>query len=235
MLNLSKIRAISLDLDDTLWPVWPTIERAERVLLQWLGTHAPQTAALFGSTAALREIRQQVETMRPDLHFDLSALRRESIRLALQRAGDDDERAEEAFEVFFAERQRVDFYPDAMAALEFLAARFPLVALSNGNADVHRVGIGHLFTAAISAREFGAAKPDPRIFIAAAGALQVDPAEVLHIGDDPLLDVVGAVNAGMQAGWVNRGEHVWSHEIQPHLHMADLDALCLLFDSSYKK
>jgi len=28
------IRAITLDLDDTLWPIWPTIERAERVLLQ---------------------------------------------------------------------------------------------------------------------------------------------------------------------------------------------------------
>ena len=31
-LELSRIRAITLDLDDTLWPIWPTIERAERVL-----------------------------------------------------------------------------------------------------------------------------------------------------------------------------------------------------------
>ena len=226
MLNLSKIRAISLDLDDTLWPVWPTIERAERVLLQWLGEHAPMTAALYSSTEALRDIRTQVASVRPDLQHDLSALRRESIRLALHRAGDDSLRADEAFEVFFAERQRVDFYADALPALEWLAERFPLVALSNGNADVQRVGIGRFFTAAISAREFGAAKPDPRIFVAAAGAAQVAPHEVLHVGDDPLLDVVGAVNAGMQAVWVNRDGHAWGHAVQPHLHVADLGALC---------
>ena len=39
-----QIRAISLDLDDTLWPIWPTIAKAEATLLQWLGTHAPTTA-----------------------------------------------------------------------------------------------------------------------------------------------------------------------------------------------
>lgn len=36
-----QIRAISLDLDDTLWPIWPTIAKAEGVLLQWLAQHAP--------------------------------------------------------------------------------------------------------------------------------------------------------------------------------------------------
>jgi putative hydrolase of the HAD superfamily len=42
MLNLSKIQAITLDLDDTLWPVWPTIARAEVVLHDWLEVHAPK-------------------------------------------------------------------------------------------------------------------------------------------------------------------------------------------------
>ena len=46
MLDLSRIRAITLDLDDTLWPVWPTIHRAEQVLSDWLMQHAPATAAL---------------------------------------------------------------------------------------------------------------------------------------------------------------------------------------------
>lgn len=228
MLDLSKIKAISLDLDDTLWPVWPAIERAEAELLQWLVDYAPATAARYSSTEALRGVRVQLEAARPDLHHDLSALRRESIRLALQLAGEDGDLAEPAFEVFFAARQRVDFYADAMPALEFLAARFPLVAVSNGNADVHRVGIGVHFAAALAAREFGVAKPDPRIFHAAAAAAGVAPGEVLHVGDDPLLDVVGAVQAGMQAAWVNRGEHVWSHAVQPHLALTDLNALCVL-------
>ena len=153
-----RIRAITLDLDDTLWPIWPTIARAEGVLQRWLDAHAPATAALGRDKDTLRAVRNQMQTLRPDLAHDMSGLRRESIRLLLQRAGDDPALAEPAFEVFFAERQRVDLFEDALPALEFLASRFPLVALSNGNADIHRVGLGAHFRASISAREFGVAK-----------------------------------------------------------------------------
>jgi putative hydrolase of the HAD superfamily len=225
MLALAPIRAITLDLDDTLWPIWPTIERAEKALHDWLTVHAPMAAALFSSPAALREIREYMATSRPDLKHDMSALRRESIRLALYRAGEDPLLAEDAFEVFFAERQRVTLFDDALPALEFLAARYPLVALSNGNADVHRVGLGQYFRASISAREFGVGKPDPRIFHAAAGAVDVQPSQVLHIGDDPTLDALGALNVGMQAVWLNRADNLWPHEQQPHVTVANLDEL----------
>ena len=229
MLDLTKIRAISLDLDDTLWPIWPTIARAEQVLLTWLQRHAPTTAALFSSPEALRDIRNQIQSVRPDLHSDLSAMRRESIRVALHRAGDDSLLADEAFEVFFAERQKVDLFDDVLPALEHLAARFPLVALSNGNADIVRVGLGAYFKAAISAREFGVGKPDPRIFVAAAGACGVRPDEVLHVGDDALLDVLGALNADMQAIWINRTDQLWMQEQQPHAEIASLAELGAMF------
>lgn len=226
-----RVRAITLDLDDTLWPIWPTIARAEGVLQQWLDAHAPATAALGRDKGTLREVRNQMHTLRPDLTHDMSALRRESIRLLLQRAGDDPALAEPAFEVFFAERQRVELFADALPALAFLSSRFPVVALSNGNADVHRVGLGEHFHASISAREFGVGKPDARIFHAGAAAAGVSAAEVLHIGDDAHLDGVGALSAGMQLAWVNRGEHAWEHApLQPHLTVPDLLALCQAFD-----
>src|SRR5207244_13337344 len=85
MLDIARIKAITLDLDDTLWPIWPTIERAEKMLHDWLVEHAPMAAALFSSPSALREIRDHMATNRPDLKHDLSAVRRESIRLALGR------------------------------------------------------------------------------------------------------------------------------------------------------
>lgn len=228
MLDIRKIKAVSLDLDDTLWPIWPTIERAERRLHQWLSEQAPMTAALFASPAALREIRDHLAASRPDLHNDLSAVRRESIRLALYRAGDDPLLADQAFEVFFEERHRVELFDDVAASLDFLSARYPLVALSNGNADVQRVGIGHHFQAAISAREFGVGKPDPRIFHAAAGAVDLRPESVLHVGDDATLDVLGALNAGMQTAWINRTDHLWPHEAQPHVTLGSLGELCAL-------
>lgn len=227
MLNLGRIRAISLDLDDTLWPIWPTIERAERALHEWLAVNAPMTAALFSSPQALREIRETMGQMRPDLRHDLGALRRESIRLALYRAGEDPLLAEPAFEVFLEQRHHVDLFPDVPPALEFLAQRYPLVSLTNGNAELSRVGLDRFFTAALSAREFGVGKPDPRIFHAAAGALGLTPGEVLHVGDDTVLDVLGARNAGMQTAWANRNEAMWPHEDQsPDFEFFSFSELC---------
>lgn len=222
MLDLQKIQGISLDLDDTLWPVWPAIGRAEQVLLQWLQRHAPRTAAAYDSPQALRELRLAVERDRPDLQHDLSGLRRESIRLALTRVGDDPALAEPAFALFFEERQNVELYDDVHAALGTLAAHLPIVALSNGNANVHRTGVGAYFKGAIHAREFGVGKPDRRIFEAAADTLQVPAAAVLHIGDDPLLDVKGAHDAGMQTVWVNRDGKAWALDLAPGLEVSTL-------------
>jgi HAD superfamily hydrolase (TIGR01549 family) len=230
MLDTSRIKAISLDLDDTLWPIWPTIERAEKVLHNWMVDHAPMAAALFSSPLALREIRDYMAANRPELKNDLSAVRRESIRLALYRAGENPLMADEAFEIFFAERQRVTLYEDAEPALKLLAARFPLVSISNGNADIQRVGLGSYFRAAISAREFGVGKPDPRIFHAAAGAIDVAPESILHVGDDATLDGLGALNAGMQAAWLNRSDHLWPHEQEPHVTLTTLTELSALFE-----
>lgn len=228
-LDLSRIRAVSLDLDDTLWPIWPTIARAEQALQAWLATHAPGTTAITASSAALRRVRESVQHERPDLQHDMSAMRQEAIRRVLLAAGEDEALAQPAFEVFFAARQQVDLFADALPALEFLAERFPLVALSNGNADVHRVGLGQYFRHALSARAMGFGKPDPRIFHAAAETLGVAPDEVLHVGDDAQLDGVGALRAGMQMAWVNRDGQDWPHPPWvPHATVADLQALCTL-------
>lgn len=226
MLDTSKIRAVSIDLDDTLWPVWPIIERAERALQQWLHENAPRTAKLHESVDTRRAIRVQLDASRPELRHDFSALRLESIRIALVRGEEDPQLAEAAFEIFFAERQRVELFDDALPALEFLSRRWPLVALSNGNADVQRVGIGRFFTARIAARDVGVGKPDAKIFEAAAQAVHLGVQEVLHIGDDPALDALGALDAGMQAAWLNRAGKPWAHETRPQIEARDLVQLC---------
>ena len=229
MLDLSTIKAITLDLDDTLWPIWPVIERAEKALDDWLSQYAPMTAALFSNPAARHEIREHVSRSRPELKYNLSAIRREAIRVALYRSGEDPLLAEAAFNVFFEERNKVILFEDAVLALEFLSGRYPLVAVSNGNADVERIGLGRYFRAAISAQQFGVGKPDPRIFHAAAGAVEVQPEEVLHVGDDATLDVLGALNCGMQTVWVNRFDQMWAHPAVPHETVTTLTELCDLF------
>ena len=226
MLNLKIIKAITLDLDDTLWPVWPAIQRAEKALENWLSQHAPMAAALFANTSVRDEIRSHVVRTRPELKHNLSAIRREAIRTALYRAKENPLLAEAAFEVFFAERNRVTLFDDAISSLAFLSARYPVVALSNGNADIERIGIKPYFRASINAQKFGVGKPDARIFHAAAGAVDLTPANVLHIGDDAAMDVLGALNAGMQAAWLNREGSEWPHAEAPHLSVTSLTQLC---------
>jgi len=219
--------ALTLDLDDTLWPVGPTIARADAAMWQWLGRHAPATHAARDD-ATLRALRSAVARERPDWAHDLSAMRRETIRRALLAAGDDPTLAEPAFEVFFAERQRVALYDDVLPALARLAARWPVVALSNGNADVRRVpGLAGFFHAAVSARDLGVGKPAPEAFVEACRRAGAAPEHTLHIGDDPALDVDGALEAGLQAAWVQRPDAraALRPRGQPHHEVSALDVL----------
>jgi len=197
------VRAITLDLDDTLWPIAPVIARAEAVAHAWLVRHAPATGARF-DVAGLRALREAVALDYPGLAHDMSALRLESLRRALAAGGDDPALATAAFEAFFEARHAVQLYPEVAAALERLAARFPLLALSNGNADIARTPLRRWFSGALSACEFGVGKPDPRIFHEACRRLGCAPATVLHVGDDLALDVMGARAAGLQARWLRR-------------------------------
>lgn len=226
MLNLSQIKAITLDLDDTLWPVRPTIARAEEVLQAWLADHAPATAKLCLQPEIKRNIRLEVNQKHPDKAHDLSFLRREAIRESLLRAGDAPHLADVAFEVFFAERQNVVLYEGVSAALARLAARYPLVSLSNGNADVFRTEAAPYFRASVSARLVGVAKPDKRIFRVAAEQLNLPAESILHLGDDPTTDVLGALNAGMQTAWINTQGHDWPHEEPQPLTVGHLAELC---------
>ena len=230
-LDVKRISAISLDLDDTLWPVWPAIERAERVLHAWLVKEAPKTAELLVTPGILRELREATAKERSDLAHDLSALRRESIRTALRRAGEDPALADPAFDAFFAQRQRVELYDDALPALKWLSERYPLVAISNGNADIHLTGVGRWFRTAFNARAFGSGKPHAPIFRAAAASVGLLPRDVLHVGDDAALDVVGALNAGMQAAWLVRDERPWEHDARPQLIVPNLHALCVALEA----
>lgn len=230
MLDTTKVRAITLDLDDTLWPIWPTIAKAEKALAAWFADNAPATAHYWSDAERRLLLREQVVQEFAHLAHDMGFLRRESIRRALVHAGEDEALAAAAFEVFIAVRHEVELYEEALEALEFLAARFPLVAVSNGNADLARMGLARHFRAAFSASSFGVAKPDARIFLAAAEAAGVPAQAVLHVGDDALLDVLGAHAVGMQTAWINRGEHPWTQSVQPHASLADLRELCALFD-----
>jgi FMN hydrolase / 5-amino-6-(5-phospho-D-ribitylamino)uracil phosphatase len=224
-------RVISLDLDDTLWPVAPVIAAAEAVLLSWLRAHHPR-AAQGHDVDSMRAMRARVAAQFPERSHDMTFLRRRALAEQFAAAGYArgpevavaaeamphlDSVVEEALEIFFVERHRVELYEDVRPALIRLRADYRLFAVSNGNAVLARCGIGDLFDGHITASAAGAAKPDARIFAHLLRDAGVEPIEVLHIGDDPLADVIGATRAGLQAVWLNREARQWPSQFAPPL------------------
>lgn len=219
------VRAVSLDLDDTLWPFAPIGERIENALHRWFIEHSPRTAERFPINE-MRVLRERVFAEFPQHAHDLGLLRRLTIERALQDSGDDPTLAAAAYGIFFSERNRVEFYPDARGALERIAAVLPIAAVTNGNADLGTIGIAPLFRFQLGAREFGAGKPDPGIFLETCRRLDTPPDEVLHVGDHPVMDVFGAARAGLRTCWIDRGEHTWPQDLaSPDLHFKTLAGL----------
>lgn len=198
-----QIAAISLDLDDTLWPVLPALLKAEQDMHDWLLERAPATAAIC-SIERMREIRLLVAMANADRAHDMAWLRLESLRQALREGGDDPTLAVGAFNVFLDGRQRVTLYEDVEEVLQRWKSRYKLLVVTNGNADIGRIGIGHYFEVSVAAHELGVGKPDPRIFEHACEIAGVNPNRVLHVGDDLDLDVRGARGAGLHAAWLRR-------------------------------
>ncbi len=205
---------LSFDLDDTLWAVQPVMRAAEAEMLAWLNERHPQV--MHGQDQeSLRALRVLVAEQFPERSHDMTFLRHRALSDMFAKAGHSTSHADEAFEVFYNARNRVKLYDGVEDSLRRLSARYRLFAISNGNADLQRCGLAHWFEGHITAILAGAAKPDIRIFARLLDAARVAAAQVLHVGDDPHLDVVGAMQAGMQAVWLNRDGKVWPAHLPP--------------------
>ncbi|MDO5102843.1 MAG: HAD family hydrolase [Lautropia sp.] len=205
------VKAITLDLDDTLWPVAPVLARAEQQLTDWLARHAPRTAA----SLAGRYHYPALKARYPERAHDVSWMRLQFLREVLAQHGEDPALAEPAFECFYEARQQVAPYDEVESVLAHWCHHYRLGVITNGNADVTRMPMGRFFSVVVSAHRFGAAKPDPALFMAASEALAVEPHAILHIGDDRRLDVEAAQQAGFQSAWLRRPD-LAQHDVQSH-------------------
>jgi len=222
------IRAICFDLDNTLWEIEPVLERAERILADWLGRRYPRIPERFTS-AEMFEVRAALLAEEPHQAHDLSYLRRETLARCAAMVGYKRDIAHEAFAVWHSARNQVEPYDEVVPALEKLKRRFRLATLTNGNADLAVIGLAHHFEVTLSAGALGYAKPDPRAYAALADALTLKPAEILFVGDEPHADVDGPRTVGMQTVWVNRAGVVWPDALPAaDASVTDLDGLAVL-------
>jgi FMN hydrolase / 5-amino-6-(5-phospho-D-ribitylamino)uracil phosphatase len=211
---LSDVRAIAFDLDNTLWDVEPVLVRAEARLGAWLARHCPRIARRLTSED-MRRAREQLAQREPERAHDVTYLRLTALEAHAREHGYDTRLAAEAFAVFLAARNEVELFADVSPALQRLRARYPLATLSNGNADLECIGLQHVFTVSLNARQIGAGKPERRCFERLARELGLDTAGILYVGDDPLLDVAAARGAGCRSAWMNRRARAWPDALPP--------------------
>ncbi len=225
---MNGIRTITLDLDDTLWEIHPVIKRAEKRLYAWLDENYPRITEMH-TIEDMRILRQSVLEEHADKVHDLTFLRHTVLTKAATAAGYAEFLVDEAFAVFDEVRNDVDMFPEARPALVSLKERFTLIAVTNGNADLKKVGIDDLFDEHINAAMVGAAKPHRSIFDAAVEAGGATASETLHVGDHPLYDVHGAREAGLRTVWVNRNGMDWPEDYAAPdaevVHVGEIEAL----------
>ncbi len=212
--TLEHVRAVAFDLDNTLWDVGPVIERAELRLHAWLSEHCPRIPERV-SIADMRAARELLARQEPHNAHDFTYLRVAALARHARECGYDEDVALRAFEVFFAARNELEPFGDVRPGLARLRSRFPLATLSNGNADLARIGLAEFFVLSLNARQIGIGKPHPRCFERLAEGLGVHPRDIVYVGDDPVLDVEAAREAGLSTVWMNRFDQRWPQEIAP--------------------
>ncbi|ABM61055.1 HAD family hydrolase [Halorhodospira halophila] len=224
------LRALTFDLDDTLWSVDDVLAAAEQTLHDYLRDAYPVVAERFDPDT-MRQLRRELAAARPELTRNATTLRRATMAEIARSCGIDGAAAErfveQTFAVFLEARQsRVAPFPEVLPALRDLAGRFRIGVITNGNADVYRTELGPYVHFVVRGVDIDIPKPEPEIFALACEHAGAPPGEVLHVGDDPDSDAAGALAAGMQAALICRyGPPEPSHGVPDCLMVPDMAAL----------
>ena len=229
------IRCVTIDLDDTLWDCGSVISAAEKIFYDWLAESYPRITSRLEADALIHHRRAFFKTV-PELNHDVTALRKRWLEKLAQEFGYSRDLVEPGFRLFWEHRNAVELYEEAGEVLSRLRSRFAVGAITNGNADVDFIGIGHYFDFVVTSAAAGAAKPSPVIFEKALARAEVKASDAVHVGDDPITDIRGAKEAGMRAVWFNPGKNPWPSGPRPDAEISSLrqldDALNALVVSS---
>lgn len=214
------IKAITFDLDDTLWPLEPVLREAEIKTYAWLSQHAKKLTASYSRDAIIR-YRNQLFDHDPQYQNQISAVRHDTYQRLAIASGYSVRQAKEialqAFDVFLEYRQQVNYFDHVEATIEQLARDYLLGAVTNGNADLKKIAIGRYFTFSVSAEQVNASKPAKKIFTAAltrANQIQgctAHASQFVHVGDDLEKDVLGASRAGFKSVWYRPDSQCTEH------------------------
>lgn len=228
---LSHIRAISFDLDDTLYDNMPYIHEAQNSLNEYIKTQYPIAANI--PEKKWRDIRTQTLHEQPELVNDLGLLRATILTKGFLAAGMPSNLISAAvtdcYDHFYFKRSDFEVPKSIRKVLKKLAKRVPIAAITNGNVNCKAIGIEKYFTCIIHASPTHPMKPHPAMFDYVSAKLKIPSKNILHVGDDLDKDIKGASDAGYQTAWlaVNRPMHLRDENASmlPHIQLSELKQL----------
>lgn len=203
--SIPTIKAMTFDLDDTLYDNRPVILRLESEVYQWIARHYPKCQLITKDDWLTFKYLARVNN--PNLASDVTLLRRAQLALGLAHVGYDEADIpgiiDKIMEQVLHWRHQIDIPDETHQVLSQLSKRMPLVAITNGNVYPERIGLEQYFSLVLKAGPDGEAKPHREMFDKAVSFLGLKPSEILHVGDHPVSDVLGAKENGFVACWFN--------------------------------
>jgi putative hydrolase of the HAD superfamily len=210
--RLLPVDAISFDLDDTLYSNHPIMLATDKQMVSYftrvLTDFGIDTTKVLYNFRFWFVYRQQAIARWPLLQHDVGLLRQKSYVLGALALGLNNIAAEEfanlALAYFVEQRSNFTLPQHTHDFLATLKKKKPLVAITNGNVDTDRIGISQYFSHHFHASIENRLKPDADMFNKTYLALDINPEQLLHVGDCGKNDVLGGINAGCQTAWFNQ-------------------------------
>ena len=213
---MDKIKAIGFDLFNTL------IVADNRALIDAMGrlTKSLQQSGLSFELDAFKKAHRDaaLRFIKETRQHGKETHNRFWISAALESQGHnvspDDPIIARAVEAYFsAFPEHIQLIPGTSEMLGTLKDRYRLGLLSNfthapaARAVIESVGLTPFFDVLIISGELGYCKPHPLVFRRLVEQLGVKEGQILFVGDDPLPDITGASQAGLQPVWMTYVHH----------------------------
>jgi len=233
--RLLPFKAISFDLDDTLYSNYPVMLATDKKMAAYFIRTLPEHITTSVNSQLSFDYhfwlpyKKQALVNNPDVIHDVALWRVESYTLGMINLGIAAPKAQVLAKLGLQEFEmhRSDFTvpEDIHQLLAELGKRWPLIAISNGNVNTHKIGINQYFTQVYHAGEPYKQKPHSDMFDQACSNLNIAPHELLHVGDCGRSDIRGGVLAGCQTAWLSCYDVGKPLSILPNIELSDVAEL----------
>lgn len=202
--SINTIKALTFDLDDTLYDNSMIVEKAEDEMVKMLQSYEQLHTLTISEYLAEKHA---VLLSHPEIYHDVNVWRFQTIKSLLNKTDIPVQKfadiIDESMTCFNFWRHKMQVPESTHTLLTKLATKYPLAVITNGNVDVNQIGLGDYFQFSLRGGEHGRSKPFPEIFDLASDKLAIPSQHILHVGDNLLTDVNGAINNGFLACFIN--------------------------------